>query len=158
MANEIRDAIIAVLNATYKYEAPQAFAIVKRAGYDTYKGNGTWVVRDPKTYKTIYFNGTSHRRIIVGNRYLDADRLEKVDIINYFKTPYNRAYWDGITFAGWTTPTQRKVNDFRWAKERLADKERELEKLARQVEDARKAYIKATEELLKLRAKNGLLK
>lgn len=158
MANEIRDAIIAVLNATYKYDAPQAFAIVKRAGYDTYKGNGTWVVRDPKTYKTIYFNGTSHRRIVVGNRYLDPDRLEKVDIINYFKKPYNRAYWDGITFAGWETETQRKVRNLRYAKARVADKEKELEIVAKHLEEARNAYIKATEELLKLRAKNGLLK
>ena len=158
MANEIRDAIIAVLNANYKYDAPQAFATVKRAGYDVYKNNGAWVVRDPKTYKVIYFNGASHRRIVVGNRYLDGDRLEKVDIINYLKKPYNRAYWDAITFAGWETPTQRKVNDFRWAKRRVAEAEAELDKLAKQIERARENYIKKTEELLKLRAKNGLLK
>ena len=158
MNNEIRDAIIAVLNAYYKYDAPQAFTTVKRAGYNVYKNNGAWVVQDPKTYKVIYFNGTSHRRIIVGNRYLDGDRLEKVDIINYLKKPYNHAYWDAITFAGWETATQRKVRELRYAKERVENAEKELAKLAKQMEEARQRYMNTTRDLLTFRAKNGLLK
>lgn len=158
MANEIRDAIIAVLNAYYKYDAPKAFTTVKNAGYEVYKNNGAWVVRNPKTYKVIYFNGASHRRIVVGNKYLDGARLEKVDVIDYLAKPFNHAYWDAITFAGWETATQRKVRELRYAKARVESAEKELAKLARQMEEARQRYMNTTRDLLTFRAKNGLLK
>lgn len=152
--NELKNAILTVLRTQYKYEAPAAFKTVERAGYDVYKYDGVWVIRNKETWKSLkLYNGRlslSHGGVV------KAENVEKVDIINYLNKPVNRAWWDILNAGVWGTPTQNKVNKLRWKKIDLAEHEAKLEKLTKQLEEERNAYIKATKELLVFRVQNGL--
>ena len=155
MNNTLQNAIITALHTQYKYEAPAVFDIIKRAGYETRKQNGYWMVRNPETYKVIYLTCYGNY-VCVGNRRIDVERLPKVDIVNYLNKPQNREYYNDNT--GWNTPTKRKVSDLRWAKRRVANCEADIERLSKELERARQRYTQATKELLTLQAQNGLLK
>ena len=151
---EIQNAINVVLRVTYKYEAPVAFKIVERAGYETYKSGGQWVVRSLKTYKSVKLGYRNGLNLACGH--VKAENADKVDIINYLDKPVNREWYNAINLYTWGTPTQEKMNRLRWKKEAVANREAELEKLAKQLERARKDYVQAEKELLKFRVQNGL--
>ena len=149
MNNELRDAIIAVLNATYKYEAPQAFATVKNAGYEIYKNDGKWVVRNPNTYKTVYLSYRGDKvQLYTGRRDID-----KVDILAYLNKPYNRDK-GAYQYA----PSRDKVYDLGWEKHWVQVKENKVAQLEKELAEARKELVNANVELTKRRMRYGLIK
>lgn len=152
---EVIDAINTVIRVDYKYEAPAAFKTVERAGYNTYKYSGTWVVRSPKTWKSVR-RGYKGGLALSHGANVKAENADKVDIINYLDTPVNREWYDELNKNVWGTPTQDKMRKLRWKKEAVAEREAELDKLAKQLETARKAYIQASKELLVFKVQNRL--
>ena len=152
---ELKNAIITVITVTYKYEAPAAFDTVKKAGYEIYKNNGVWVVRNRKTYKTVSIIGAYGHGVYIGNRRIKIEDIGKVDIVNYLNTPYNHAYRNAVT---WETPTQRKVRELRYAKKNVKYHDDKIAQLLKEIEREREYQKKAVEELTVLRVKNGLRK
>ena len=154
---ELKNAILTVLRVAYKYEAPMAFKTVERAGYDIYKSNGMWTVRSTKTWKSLRLDRCGR---LVLQKIVKKENVEKVDLVNYLETPVNRAWFEVInrTDWWWSTPTQDKMKRLINAKDHLKYVEADMNKLAKELERARTRYVEATKDLLKERAKLGLLK
>lgn len=149
MGNALRDAIITVLTSQYKYDAPEAFKTVKRAGYDIYKNDGKWVVRNPETHKTVYL---SYRRDKL-QLFTGRGDIDKVDIIAYLNKPYNR-----VKETYYYAPSRSKVQDLGWEKHWVQVKEDKVAQLEKQLAEARKQLVDANVELTKRRMRYGLIK
>lgn len=149
MGNALRDAIITVLTSQYKYDAPEAFKTVKRAGYEVYKTDHKWVVRNPETYKTVYLSYRGDKLMLFTGR----GDIDKVDIIAYLNKPYNR---DKEAYP--YEPSRTKVRDIWWAKRYVQTSAEEVERLEKQLAKARKAFVENNVELTKRRMRYGLIK
>ena len=144
----IVDAIKTVLNTQYKYEVPEAFKAVADAGYEVYKSDGRWVVRNPATRRTITLNYRG--RAVLYTKQAD---LEKVDIINYLNKPYNTAKEER-----YYAPSRNKCDEIAWAKHWAHVKEEKIARLEKEMQIAREELVRANVELAKCRIYYGLIK
>ena len=147
-AAELKRNILVVLRAQYKKDEPAAFIFVEAAGYEIYKYDGQWVVKNRQTWKSVRLDRRG--KISTTKAWCDP---EKVDIIAYLSKPYNHLKEEREY-----CPSRRKINDIKWAKSWLDTTEKRMEKLLNELDEARQSYMNATKDLMKEKAKYGLLK
>jgi hypothetical protein len=98
----LNEAILKVITTKYKKDAEDAHSIVKAAGYEVYKSDGCYVVRNDKTGKAIsglwhitcHNNLTSHkwnthRRI---KERCVRHKTKDMNLVAYLNTPWNQEW------------------------------------------------------------------
>ena len=152
MANEaLRQSMIIVLRARYKKDAPAAFEAVEAAGFETYKCDGHWGIRNRNTGKSIRMRDNG--KVSTNTGYADA---EKVDIIAYLETPYSQ--WRNIWLYGQEyAPTKPKLSELRYAKRCVESCDKEIAQLQKKLDEKIKEREEALKKLMKRRAEYGLL-
>lgn len=153
---ELTEAMVTVLRATYKRDVKPAFKLVEAAGYEVYKCDGEWYIRNTKTWKCIHiihrYGARYGENTLSLSGYSRAD-LTKVDMIAYLNTPFNRSKYENEY-----APSRGKIDRFTFMKYWLEESEKDMRKKERELEEAREYYIRKMKEITVFRAQNGLLK
>lgn len=148
---EINKAIVTVMVNQYKRDAVEAHKIVKEAGYEIYKTNGSFGVqkgyrhqvriefpnRGGNPYLQL-FNGRSSRVI----RFKNFSDI-KVDFVSFFDTDREpifdtSSYW-------YETPTQKKIKDIENKKWRVEYRSKDIEEIKQKMERLQRELIDAVE-------------
>lgn len=151
---EINKAIVTVMVNQYKRDAQEAHKIVKEAGYEIYKTNGSFGVQKgyrhqvriefPNRRGNPYlqlFNGKS-RRVIRFKNFTDITDI-KVDFVSFFETERESiidtsSYW-------YETPTQKKIKDLKEKKWRVEYRSKDIEEIKQKMERLQRELIYAVE-------------
>ena len=95
LEKEINEAILKVLSTQYKKDAKEAHKIVEAAGYEIYKSNGCFIIKNPETYKYIQWTECRRKynyKLITTTQdiYFDDWKDLKINFVNYLNKPINR--------------------------------------------------------------------
>lgn len=168
---ELEKAMNKVLFTQFKKDAKEAHKIVEDAGYEIYKYDGFFGIRNTKRGKNIRINKALYYRGEVWEvlgRELTAEEISnhylKVDIVDYFTKPVNTEWYRlQNPFYNSDRPTISKYNSLEINKEMLVYREREVESLKKNIAELQEKLIEAVEkkiasevELKKTRERLGL--
>ena len=153
---ELAEAIITVLRTAYKKEARDAFKLVEAAGYDVYKSDGHWYVRNTDTWKTVSIQqyryskyGDMNTLSLSGYGVADA---RKVDLIAYLEKPFNPFKYERLY-----EPSRHKIEELRTLKWWLERQDNEVKELEKKLARAHEEYTRRVKDIAIFRAKNVLV-
>jgi hypothetical protein len=146
----LNEAIFKVITTKYKKDAEDAHRIVKAAGYEVYKSDGWYVVRNDKTgkaissfyHKTHHYNLSSHKwntHRIVKERCV-RHKTKDMNLVAYLNTPWNRE-WQKVreyhTYeCRWGNPIEDKFRKYFDLKYDSTRYEKEVEIIRKQIAEA----------------------
>jgi hypothetical protein len=175
MKELLNKSIREVITNQYKKDCPTAHEIVKDAGYEIYKYEGHYKVKNKETDKVVWFVYTesyygsdkiccSHRDNVKNN--------DKFDFVNYLNKPFNVAYCQAQRTGGWRYQSKsqenyRTLKDARWDVQYHADSieeikgkikklQEEMSKLENDIAYHAREQVRAEFELERVRKDLGL--
>ena len=140
----LREAIITVLTTKYKKDAPEAFKMVKEAGYRVEKTGMAWAIKNPDT-----------NRILYAQTRFDWDAYDTVWEIFYNwnkrPVPVNNTAFDAVAFLN--TPLRPKYEAFVFSKAKSVYQDIEhhkywIDNYNRKMEEAQEAIRRAQRDLV----------
>lgn len=157
---EINKAIVTVMVNQYKRDAVEAHKIVKEAGYEIYKSDGSFGIQKGYGHQArIVFPKRGGNPFLQlwngrGNKVIRFKNFSdiKVDFVSFFETEREpiidtSSYW-------YKTPTQYKIEDLKDKKWRVDYRTKDIEEIKAKMERLQKELIDAVES--KERAKANL--
>lgn len=148
---EINKAIVTVMVNQYKRDAVEAHKIVKEAGYEIYKNEGSFGVQKGYGHQArIVFPKRSGNPYLIlwnrrGNKVIRFKNFSdiKVDFVSFFETEREpiidtSSYW-------YETPTQKKIEDLKNKKWRVEYRSKDIEEIKQKMEELQKRLIDAVE-------------
>lgn len=142
---EVNKAIVKVLSTQYKKDAKEAHKIVEAAGYEIYKSNGCFVIKNPKTNKYIQWTLCRWRynyKLIITTKdiYFDDWKDLKINFVNYLDKPINRDKERGDNMWGCSSKLKEKYT-------RLRDHKMMIEYYSKEIKRQKALIEKAKEEI-----------
>ena len=143
LEKEVNEAILKVLSTQYKKDAKEAHKIVEAAGYEIYKSNGCFTIKNPRTYKYIQWTQCRWKynyKLITTTKdiYFDDWKDLKINFVNYLNKPINndKQYIDSDCF--YTSKAKDKYVSLRCIKTYIEYHNREIERQKVLIEKAKK--------------------
>lgn len=144
LEKEVNEAILKVLSTQYKKDAKEAHKIVETAGYEIYKSNGCFTIKNPKTYRYIQWTECRWRynyKLITTTKdiYFDDWKDLKINFVNYLNKPINKdkQYINSEWF--YTSKAKEKYELLRSLKWDIEYHTREVERQKALIEKAKKS-------------------
>ena len=136
---ELNEAIWKVIKNKYKKDAKEAHEMVSAFGYDIYKSDGHYTVRNENTHKSIYIYWDSYRKysIQLGGQWKDQlkDKPCKVDFVGCLEKPINKEYRTTNYYPHQSPAVdkydriQRMKRDVEWENGQIAEIKKKIESL-----------------------------
>lgn len=151
-ANPLNKAIYQVLTAKFKKDAPEAFELVKAAGYDIYKMGGDWVVSNDQTKRTIYLVYGRRTTCYIHHHNKDCYQDYKAtDLFNFdyagcLNKPVNKEYYTSIEYTklnpSKAVQAYEKLKSAKW---HVTYHESEEQRILQKIADLQKELVRVTE-------------
>lgn len=167
---ELNTAIRTVLLTQFKKDAPEAFKIVEAAGYEVYKYNGSFGVKNTITDRHIRIQaGRNYGRMTLLYGYSEArvnnDLLACFDFAGCLNKPMNKTWHEMQHVRAWgkASPTLERYEELKSARwsvnydaREIAKIQEQIEKLTRDLVRAAQSKTRSEEKLQACKAKLGL--
>lgn len=140
---ELNKAIFKVLTTQFKKEMKEAVNTVEEAGYEIYKYNGHFNVRNPKTDKVIYASGNYNLYIATNGNAKRKVIDWKIDFVGMLEKPINKEWNERNWMRGIGS------TDYKAKRRRLTDAKSSIEWKKRDIERKQAQILKLQEELLR---------
>lgn len=172
---KLNAAIGIVVTSKFKKDAPEAFAVVAKAGYECFKnGSSEWEIYNPATKRRIWLT-TARRgwgsdvRIIHGmycNNVANFDTedaaISKFDFVGCLDKPLNTEYYRCTRLDGKKTAVE-KYDELKFKKRMMLSYDEDLTKIAEKIKKLQDELVRAacrresySRELADLRKELGL--
>lgn len=143
LEKEVNEAILKVLSTQYKKDAKEAHKIVEAAGYEIYKSNGCFTIKNPKTYRYIQWTQCRWRynyKLITTTKdiYFDNWKELKINFVNYLNKPINRDKERGDNMWGCSSKLKEKYDSLCNHKMSIEYHTREIERQKALIEKTKK--------------------
>ena len=146
-AEDVNKAILQIISYKFKNECPEAHKLVQAAGYEVYKRDGWFVVRNFTTSKRVYRNdfGLKYSKFSGYDEYIDNP--DKFDFIGYLEKPFNREFYrqQFDYFQNRATEQYSRLRDkkrqIKWAQRDLDETLEEIEKLQAKVAELQQSLV-----------------
>ena len=153
---EINNAIYKVLITQYKQDAKEAHKIVKEVGYEVYKYDGSFGVRNPKSYRSVHidFSKYSNRgTLLIGSkrkRFDSCVELKPVDFVGQLET--TRTAWQDPYFDE-ESEALTKYHNIKHNEYMAKSYDDDIKKTLEEIADLQKKIIRYTEYKAEYKAK-----
>ena len=147
----INEAIARVMTTQYKKDMGEALEIVKTAGFQVVKYDGEWMVRNPKTNRTVVIKSKGYRAWIeygsvrTLRKEINVNKLfeTKFDFEGNLRKPLNRV-WYYLENERWNdrSATKVKYENLDWKKKTLKWRRENVEKTKKKIEELQRALFR----------------
>ena len=154
MANTTLNAAIrTALMVQFKKDAPEAFNIIKKAGYEVYKYGGDWAIKNPTTKRFLYLrvgykNITVCGYIAKERSFKNKEDLEKFDFVNCLNTSYNdtwnkiQQYNANLTYGWIKSNAYQKYDLIKQTQHFIKYYQERIDKVQKEIQDLQKELMR----------------
>lgn len=158
---QVNEAIYTVLTTQFKKQAPEAFEIVKAAGYEYDKYNGRFNVYNGKTNRRISLDDGGWYKnywLTVNHGYYTANtttyrgeledllaKVKRFDFVGCLDKPMNREYYAMLHDADDNSQAVQKWQSLKYKKNCVQWRVEEIERIQLQMEKLQKDLMRAME-------------